>query len=163
MTLLQYPLVEYVIKIIGSGYFLFLAYRMIKLKPTEQKDKMTPKDTTSYSEIRTDQLPTNDATRHKNMTRYSKPLGIFGAMVFQIVNIKAWFFAVSASGVVPNRTITSVIISQVIILMVTIGSATTWTISGALIAKLFDNPRVYRIIGALLAFSLIYISIRMWV
>ena len=147
----RFSFFDIIIKSIGSVYFAYLAYRMIKLTlPAEGKDEgHTPGSA--------------DPDGGSQGKKQYKPLGFWAAFFFQWINIKAWFFALSALGSLPaSRTVSTVLYSQSIILLVSTCSALTWTLGGVFISAVFKNPLSLRIISILLALSLVYIGISQW-
>ncbi len=150
----RFSLFDVIIKSIGSVYFAYLAYRMIRLTlPAKGKDE----DHTSDSAD-----PDGGDGGPQGKKQY-KPLGFWAAFFFQWINIKAWFFALSALGSLPaSRTVSTVLYSQSIIMLVSTCSALTWTLGGVFISSVFKNPLSLRIISILLALSLVYIGISQW-
>ncbi len=174
--LLRYPTITIFLKILGSAYFLYLAYRMVLLKPpalsptsnldinthtnsTPEKNHMEKIGITYDNSKKKQEIHTRDTLQQTT----SKPLSFFMAMLFQLVNVKAWFFAISAVAVLPDpKTMEVIVGAQVIVLFVTACSASTWTLGGYALAKLFKHTLYFRITGVLLALSLVYAIILQW-
>ena len=152
--ILRFSFFDTIIKSIGSVYFAYLAYRMVKLTvPGAGKDDGDTPDSAD---------PEGDGGRSRGKKQY-KPLGFWTAFFFQWINIKAWFFVLSALGSLPaSRTVSTVLYSQSIIMLVSSCSALTWTLGGVFISAVFKNPLTLRVISILLALSLVYIGISQW-
>ncbi len=146
----HFPVLSITLKSIGTVYFTYLAYRMITMAPPVMEKNSPQEDDSGGQE-------------HRRLETQSKPLGFWGAFFFQWINIKAWFFALSATATLPTtRTIHSILIAQMIILLVSTGSTLTWTMGGVFISKVLKKPLHLRIISVILALSLMYITIEQW-
>ncbi|OQX28724.1 MAG: hypothetical protein B0D92_07430 [Spirochaeta sp. LUC14_002_19_P3] len=138
--LIRYPLLHTIVKAVGTGYFAYLAYRMLVLK-ADKGEKGTG----------------------GGLSKNKKPLGFWGAFAFQWVNVKAWFFALSAIGILPpSRGAGQIVIPVLIVTVFTAGATCTWAYSGVLISKVFRNPIYLRIISSILAAFLIFIAVDTW-
>lgn len=131
------PTSAVVIKTIGTIYFTYLAYKI----------------------IRSSLLPINS---HDNSTTV-KPFSFWQAFFFQWVNIKGWFFCISVIATIPiDISIYQNIAVQVMILTTTASSAITWALLGMFISKLFSSPIYLKMISIIFALMLLYAGISPW-
>lgn len=141
--IIRFPVLNIALKSIGTVYFSYLTYRMLTISP-----------------LPADKSEENTQSRPKKQI---KPLGFIGAFFFQWINIKAWIFALSTVALLPeSRTIYTVLIAQIIIVAIAVGSTVTWTLGGVFISTILKKPIHFKIINSILALSLIYIIIAQW-
>lgn len=133
-TLFQrHPEIHAILKIVGATFLLYLAWRIARA---------------GYQE--------SEGTR-------GRPLTFLEAALFQWVNPKAWVVAVTAIATyttVGGAMYVEIPVILTICLVVSLGSATTWTLFGVGLNRLLqDSPRTARIfntgMGLLLAASII--------
>ena len=147
--IIRFPVLNIVLKSLGTVYFTYLAWRVFNMTPPETTDETT--------------LAHTDTLSKRRSKKPAKPLGFIGAFLFQWINIKAWFFAISAVGSLPSeRTLSSGLLAQLIILIVSAGSTLAWTLGGVYIASILKNPLHLKIINTILALSLVYITVDQW-
>ncbi len=125
-----FPQIEWVLKILGSSYLIYLAYKIsgagrVGLK--EQENKAT------------------------------KPMTFMEAALFQFVNPKGLVFAFTAASFLPKEfTLTeSLIVLLVCSTISSVISTNIWTIFGKMIARLFRNDRARHVINIALALLLL--------
>ena len=95
-----------------------------------------------------------------------RPLSILQAFVFQFVNPKSWFFALSAVGTFrpPEFSIFVGSVLIVLVMMLVIPpSAAVWAAGGTLINKLISNNRARKIFSIVLALALVGTVVFIWI
>jgi len=112
--LLLAPMAEQVMQAVAGGFVLYLGYRIATSKPAALK---------SRSEV-------------------GRPLGIFGAASFQLVNPKAWAICLGALGTFadfggPGQNIAVIL---TVFVVTTASSIFTWASGGAAISRLLSTP-----------------------
>ncbi|MDK2981736.1 MAG: hypothetical protein PWQ55_2083 [Chloroflexota bacterium] len=94
-----------------------------------------------------------------------RPLSIVQAMLFQYVNPKAWFFALTAVGTFRPPEFSLVVGSALVVLTMMIvilpGSA-LWAGGGTLINRFISNDRTRRIFSIVLALTLVGTVVLIW-
>ena len=131
-----YPIVQVMLKYIGSLYLLYLAWVVLNAS----------------------KLQNNDGKR--------KPFNFFQALIFQYVNPKGWVMAITIvtafTNFIPDKSymfhLSWVVAINVLVSFIT---ATIWTIGGIIIAKFLsnDSARLYfnRIMSFLLVLSIYWL------
>jgi threonine/homoserine/homoserine lactone efflux protein len=82
-------------------------------------------------------------------TEVSKPLSVWQAILFQLVNPKAWIFAIAAVGTFLSSTLPWVVGVGLLagtIMVVVVGSSAVWAVGGAALGRVVDNERARRVI-----------------
>ena len=99
-------------------------------------------------------------------TEVSKPLSVWQAIVFQLVNPKAWIFAIAAVGTFLSPTLPWVVGVGLLagtIMVVVVGSSAVWAVGGATLGRVVDNERARRVITVGLAGLLVASVALIWV
>lgn len=99
-------------------------------------------------------------------TEVSKPLTVWQAIVFQLVNPKAWIFAIAAVGTFLSPTLPWVVGVGLLagtIMVVVVGSSAVWAVGGAALGRVVDNERARRVITVGLAGLLVASVALIWV
>ena len=99
-------------------------------------------------------------------TEVSKPLSVWQAIVFQLVNPKAWIFAIAAVGTFLSPTLPWVVGVGLLagtIMVVVVGSSAVWAVGGAALGRVVDNERARRVITVGLAGLLVASVALIWV
>jgi threonine/homoserine/homoserine lactone efflux protein len=124
------PQIEIVLKILGSLYLTYLAYKIYNVGRVGLDEK------------------TKQAER---------PMTFLEAFMFQFVNPKGVVFAMAAASVLPAEfsVLESVIAVSVCSAIASIISTNVWAIFGTLIAELFRDAKKRQIINAVLALLLL--------
>jgi threonine/homoserine/homoserine lactone efflux protein len=128
---LQNPWMHTAIKILGAAYLLYLAYRIVIAPPPDENNSA------------------------------DKPLGFYGAALFQWVNPKGWIMAVGAvAAFLPgNSTLIVLLLFSALFALINLNCATVWTVFGANIRRWLHDPvhlKIFNwIMGLLLVISLI--------
>ena len=125
----HFPIVQTALKYTGSGYLAYLAWRIFKAGRPEAKEGATP-------------------------------LKFYQAFLFQYVNPKAWVMAIMViSGFTDSMSDYSfgahLFIIILVNILVSLFSASLWTIGGVMIAKILHNNRIRFIFNSLLAIALL--------
>ena len=130
--LLQQPLLHQLIKVVGSGYLLYLAWKIASAEP--------------------EQIATGD----------SKPLSFMQALLFQWVNAKAWVMitgAIAAFTSLHGVYWQQLALIALVFLLVGLPCTGSWLLFGAALKRLLAAPRqrrlFNRLMGALLALSVL--------
>ena len=129
------PAIHAVLKAAGSIYLLWLAWRVASARGATETESSR-----------------------------SRPLSFFEAMAFQWVNPKAWIMAVGAISTfttMDEDVTRQVVLITAIFAVISIFSASIWTLMGVLIARLLQSARAVRAfnmtMGGLLALSVVWI------
>jgi threonine/homoserine/homoserine lactone efflux protein len=124
------PQIEIILKILGSLYLVYLAYKIFNAGRVGLDEK------------------TQEA---------KKPLTFLEAFLFQFVNPKGVVFALAAASVLPSEfsLLESIIAVSVCAAIASIISTNIWAIFGTLIAELFRDPKKRQIINIILALLLL--------
>ncbi len=131
------PSVETIMRIIGAGYILWLAYKTVK---------------SSY------QFSTDD-----NEDEHQSPtLGYINGLMLQALNPKVWIYALtlytSFLASITNNII-FLIFSALFLASVAFCTTSSWAIMGALIKRYLSNPKIQRIVNIILGLLLVYTAI----
>lgn len=112
---IAFPVLELVMKVASVGYLLFLAWKIANAAP-----------------------PKEGAAK-------GKPLTFLQAALFQWVNPKAWFMALTAITVyAPSQDITAIISVAAVFACVNLPSVSTWTFMGQQIRHVLTSPKRLR-------------------
>jgi len=120
----RWPELMTLLKVLGSGYLLWLGWKIFHSPPPE---------------IRTDMI--------------GSPLTFFQAALFQFVNPKAWMMAISAlasftlSG---DAFIASVVLIILVMAAVNLPSIALWASFGVLLGRLLKTPHHWRLFNRLM-------------
>ena len=127
-----YPLAQLTLKVLGSAYLLYLAWRIF-----------------SSAGLSHDQM-------HQQREH---PIGFIESAGFQFINPKGILFAVSAINLLPTDVTQAerLLMTVLAVIPVALISTHTWTLFGTLIAKLFTDDRSRRLINTFLALLLVLI------
>ncbi len=122
------PSVATLMKVAGSIYLVWLAWRIAR------SGAVDPADTAA------------------------RPLGLFGAAGFQMLNPKAWIFALGAVTTFRLTTLPATVGSGVVALTmmaVIVPSALLWAGAGGALGRFVERPRTRRIVNLALAAMLL--------
>ena len=129
-TLFQsYPLIQEILKVVGCLYLFFLAYKMLGSLAIKKSKKET-----------------------------GRPLKLYEASLFQILNPKAWVVAITAVSVFfpkDENFITGIFYLAFIAPIVCLPSISIWALFGSTIRDSVSNPRAKQIIEIVMAFLLL--------
>ena len=130
----EVPVIHSVLKLAGSAYLLWLAWRVAQAGSVDRPDPG------------------------------ARPLSFLQAAAFQWVNPKAWIMAMGAIStftLAGHEMLPQVLMIAAIFTIVSVPSATVWTLLGIGIARLLTSPVALRLfnlgMGALLALSVVWI------
>ncbi|MDF2763530.1 MAG: lysine transporter LysE [Rhodospirillales bacterium] len=130
----EVPVTHSVLKLAGSAYLLWLAWRIAQAGSVDQPDAR------------------------------ARPLSFFQAAAFQWVNPKAWIMAMGAIStftLAGQEMLPQVLTIAAIFTVVSVPSATVWTLLGIGVARILTSPAALRLfnlsMGALLALSVVWI------
>lgn len=135
------PLAHEVLRYVGIGYMLFLAWKIARARPPEA-----------------DAAGATGATGGESASR---PISFLQAALFQWVNAKAWIIAV---GAVASFSRAGVALWQDLALLVGVfavvcyGANTLWTLMGMMAGRLLTDPRALRAFNVTMA-ALLVLSI----
>lgn len=99
-------------------------------------------------------------------TQVSNPLSVWQAIAFQLVNPKAWIFAIAAVGTFLSPTLPWVVGVGLLagtIMIVVVGSSAVWAVGGAALGRVIDDERARRVITVGLAGLLVASVALIWV
>ena len=130
---MSFPTFHLMLKVIGAGYLLFLAWRIATSSAMEDEG---------------------------GMSNY-RPMTFLSAAAFQWVNIKAWFMAVMAMTIYTNHQHgpdPSIILVAATFATINFPCVSVWAVFGQMIRRFFTNKKFvkyFNIVSALLlVFSL---------
>ncbi len=125
-----FPQIETILKILGSAYLVYLAYKIATAGRLGLKEK------------------------EKAATR---PLTFVEAAMFQFINPKALVACLTAISILPADLgiAQSVIVIFICNSIACLASTSTWTVFGKVIAKLFRDDKIRNIINVILALLLL--------
>lgn len=128
------PAVTVVLKVLGSIYLLWLAWRLLGAGSLERGT-------------------------------VARPMSVWQAIAFQLVNAKAWIFALGAittfrpAGV---PTLAGGALVAAIMALVILPTAGLWAGAGGVLARIVDSPRARRIVNVSLATLLVASVATVW-
>ncbi|HEX8026373.1 MAG TPA: LysE family transporter [Candidatus Limnocylindrales bacterium] len=99
-------------------------------------------------------------------TTIARPMGILQAAAFQLVNPKAWIFALGAITTFRPADLPVVsgsVAAAATMVLVILPTAGTWAAGGAAIARLFAVERTRRVVGLVLAVLLAASVVLVWI
>lgn len=129
------PSIHTVLKILGSGYLLYLAWQLRRL------------------------------AIHQQAAADTKPMSFIGAALFQFVNPKAWVMAISGSSAFlpPVEPISmSILIFCLVFCAVNLPCVSLWAGAGAALRKYLAEPRWQRKFCAVMVLLTAYSAISIW-
>lgn len=145
--MLVFPWTFMLVKIIGSIYFLWLSIKIILTDVQKVSDEINK---------------TNKSFENDSIYAL-KPFSFIQAFFFQWINIKAVMYAISVRGLYNKAfTLESIIIFIIIILISTVSATHMWVLLGVVLQKLIKKVWIMRTINTILALSLIWFGINMW-
>jgi threonine/homoserine/homoserine lactone efflux protein len=121
---MRYPVTQTYLKVLGSGYLFYLAYK-IATSPTTVKHSLKGGDSAV------------------NESKVNRPMRWIEALLFQFINPKVWMMAITAaSSFTLNGEYFYVSAAAVIIAFMTIGLGCnmSWVVLGVAIQKLLSTP-----------------------
>jgi threonine/homoserine/homoserine lactone efflux protein len=128
------PQIEFVMKLGGSIYLLYLAYQIAGARALEQAE-------------------------------VARPLGILQAAAFQVINPKAWIFALGAVTTFrpPDLpTIVGGVLVAVTMMIVVVPASAIWAGAGGLLTRLIEGDQARRIVSLVLAITLVTTVAYVW-
>lgn len=132
------PGAELALKVAGSAYLLWLAFRIAGGRTAGPGARGT--------------IPC--------------PLGLWQAVAFQYANPKAWLFAIAAVGAFlparPSRLVGVAVLTSMLMVVV-VASAAIWAAGGAVLNRVAGNPRTHRAVSIALATLLAASIALIWV
>lgn len=140
--ILQLPIAQIVLKILGCLYMLWLAYKLSK-----------------------NGALTSSKILDKNNTDTAKPLTLMQAAMFQYINPKVWVMALTVPaayfppvGSIIANTVMAVVVFGVINLL----CMTTWVQGGVMLQKLMRQPILAKTINAAIVLMTVYCALAVW-
>lgn len=123
-----YAPLQFLLKLLGAAYMLFLAWKVAHARPADDEAKSS-----------------------------ARPLTFLEAAAFQWVNPKAWVIAVSAIAIYirPDHWTLDFAIMLAVFGFFTVATITFWTGFGVALRSLLKNPRHARIFNVTMAFLLV--------
>jgi threonine/homoserine/homoserine lactone efflux protein len=129
------PEIGFVMKVAGSVYLLYLAYRIAGARALERGD-------------------------------LARPLGVLQAAAFQVINPKAWIFALGAITTfrpADQPIVVGSILVAITMMLVVVPSAALWAAAGGALSRFISGERSSRVVSlglaALLAATVAYVWI----
>jgi threonine/homoserine/homoserine lactone efflux protein len=99
-------------------------------------------------------------------TSVSRPLSLAQGVAFQLVNPKAWVFAIATVGTfLPAEVdrVTGVAVLAAVLMVVVIGSSSIWAVGGAALGRVVDDDRRRRAVSVVLAVLLVVSVALLWI
>jgi threonine/homoserine/homoserine lactone efflux protein len=130
------PSIHVLLKILGSGYLLYLAWQLRRMA-FKQDDKNS-----------------------------DKPMSFFGAALFQFANPKAWVMAVtSASAFLPliQPTWLAIAVLSLIVAAVNFPCISIWAGTGAVLRRYLEEPRWQRVFCVVMVILTAYSALAVWI
>ena len=90
----QYPITYEILKYSGAAYLIYLSYRIATAGPIKRED-LESADAVAASNAKFDKSKKLESKKPELKNRALKPMSFFGATLFQWVNPKAVFMAIS--------------------------------------------------------------------
>jgi threonine/homoserine/homoserine lactone efflux protein len=128
------PALALAMKVAGSAYLLYLAYRIAAAHGLVQ-------------------------------TEAARPLGLVQAVAFQVINPKAWFFALGAMTTFRPTELPVVagsVLVAVTMVVVILPTAALWAVAGGSINRLLTSDRRRRVVSLLLAGLVVATVLTVW-
>lgn len=124
-----YPILYQIMKVVGFGYLLFLAWI----------------------------VATNDPSRTKGERSGSRPMSFMAAVLFQWVNPKAWLMAIAcfSTYMPPDASPVFILMICTMFGLINLPCVCVWAISGSKLESCLRNDRSRRIFNWLMAIFLI--------
>ncbi len=129
------PVLGVAMRVAGSAYLLWLAWRILRLGTLHQAD-------------------------------VARPLSVPGAMAFQVVNPKAWIFALGAvTTFLPPElpAVPGTVLVALAMMSMIVPAACAWAAAGGAMARLLDGPRRRRVVSAVLAAMVVATIMLVWI
>jgi threonine/homoserine/homoserine lactone efflux protein len=128
------PEVAFAMKVAGSAYLLFLAYRIAGAHALERAD-------------------------------ISRPLGVLQAAAFQVINPKAWIFALGAITTFRPASLPGPaggVLVAITMMLVIVPTAALWAWGGGVLGRLVTGGRRQRLVSLALAAILAATVVTVW-
>lgn len=128
-----FPSLETIMRVVGAGYILWLAYKTLK---------------TSY-EFSADQSPVLGFANGLLLQLFNPKVWVYGLTLYT-----TFLAAIPAH-------IALLLISALLLALVAFTSTSTWAVSGAAIRRFLHNPQLQKVINTVLALLLVYTAIEL--
>jgi threonine/homoserine/homoserine lactone efflux protein len=130
----RYPTLQLTLKIVGTAYFLLLAWTLVRTRPG--KDVAQGKD-----------------------------LDFWAGAIFQAVNPKAWFMAITAMSLflAPGWTFATLALMIVTFVAVGVPANLAWAGMGQILRPLVGSPDRMRVFNAVMAALLVVSILPVWI
>ena len=141
-VVLGFPATDWVLKIVGSLYMLWLAWKL-------WKNGAVPAD------IQTDTSATDKAT----------PMTLMQAALFQYVNPKAWMMALTLPAVYLPKTGSlwvNTLIACALCAVINIASVSVWARGGQMLQKFLHKPQWMHIANVTIVLMTVYCAVSVW-
>ena len=95
----------------------------------------------------------------------ARPLGLLGAAGFQVLNPKAWTFALGAVTTFRSPDLPAAIGSGVVavtMMLVIVPTALAWAGAGGMLGRFVEGPRARRVVSGVLAAMLVATIVLVW-
>ncbi len=133
----QVPWLHLLVKILGSGYLVWLAWKIYK-------------SSSAFEDI-----------------EGAKPFTFMEAVLFQWVNAKAWQIAITATAMFIHPSAAfygfEIISMLLIILCLSFPSASMWALSGLALRRILQTPKAVQIFNTIMAILLVLSMALSWV
>lgn len=129
------PEIGFVMKVAGSIYLLYLAYRIAGARALERAD-------------------------------IARPLGLLQAAAFQVINPKAWIFALGAITTfrpTDQPIVVGSILVAITMMLVVVPSAALWAAAGGALSRFISGERSSRVVSLGLAVLLAATVAYVWI
>lgn len=133
--ILAAPIAEQVLRLAGSAYLIWLAFRIAYGGPPSESDAS------------------------------AVPIGILGGVALVQLNPKAWATALGAAALFAEATSSPAILAVTLASVLGVFGATSlvlWCVAGGILARRLTTRRQWAIVNATLAFLLMLAVIQMW-
>jgi threonine/homoserine/homoserine lactone efflux protein len=133
--ILAVPAIHLILKILGSGYLLYLAWQLRRMAFSEDDNGI------------------------------AKPMSFFGAAAFQFANPKAWVMAITgASAFLPlmQPVWLAILTFSLVFCAVNLPCISVWTGTGAVLRRYLAQPRWQRLFSMVMVTLTVYSAMAIW-
>ncbi len=140
----NYPNSLIIVKIIGTVYYAWLAYKII------------------FMDVQKITSQLQEATTADNHSRMARPLTFFQAFLFQWVNVKAILYSISIIALIPEHTVSAYLIFVIFIPLNTLSAVNAWSLIGVVLNRLIEHKMLIRVVNCISGIVLLWFCLTLW-
>lgn len=147
---LRYPATDWLLKIVGTAYMLWLAYKL-------WHNGAVPADAVDST--------LNNAPANADNPRAARPMTLMQAALFQYVNPKAWLMALSIPAVYLPKSGSlwgNTLVACALCMVINLASISVWAHGGQMLQTLLHRPRLMRVANGLIVAMTVYCALAVW-